>query len=107
MTSMILLLAVAHAAPASGVLAIDHPRSVRVAAAGGHVAHASGFVAETGARDPETAARAFLGKYEADLGIAGPGLELMGSPLPGTAGPVKFERRIGGFAPLWGGGHTS
>jgi MYXO-CTERM domain-containing protein len=102
MTTLMVLFAVTLMGPAPVRFVADHPASARIFAADGHLAHASGFLAETGARDSEAAARAFLGRYEDEFGVAGQELELLGSPLPETAGPVKFARTIGGL-PVFGG----
>ncbi|HEX4383364.1 MAG TPA: hypothetical protein VH083_10455, partial [Myxococcales bacterium] len=66
-------------------------------AAGGHLTHASGFLANTGAHDAETAARSFLADYEDEFGIANDGLELRGMPEAGKPGAVKFARTLNGM----------
>ena len=106
MTSTVLLLSAALAAnPGARHFLTDHPAALHTAAADGHFTHASGFLTETGAHDPESAARLFLSTYEDEFGIGSEGLELRGVPLLGRPGAVKFARTIGGMQ-LFGGDVT-
>jgi Zn-dependent metalloprotease len=105
MTSMVFMLAAIAANPGARHFLTDHPAAVLRMAPDGHLTHASGFLAETGARDAESAARSFLGKYEDELGVGSEGLELRGVPDLGRSGAVKFARTVGGMQ-LFDGGVT-
>jgi Zn-dependent metalloprotease len=82
----------------------DNPTSQRLGSADGQrLTHASGFLAETGARRPEDAARAFLSIHGAAFGITErQALVLKGAPAAGEVGGVRFERTIDGH-PVFGG----
>jgi Zn-dependent metalloprotease len=82
----------------------SHPRAVRIEArGGGQLVHASGFEASGLGDSPEEAARAFLDRYGAAFGVAPEQrLVVRARPGAGLAGPVRFERLIGGL-PVFGG----
>src|ERR1700675_2396265 len=98
--TLVVLFAIA-ASPGAGRFAVDHPKSTRILAADGHLAHASGFLADTGVNDAEGAARAFLATYAGALGLQAQSLVLQGAPRPGEIGAVKFSRTIDGL-PVFG-----
>src|SRR6266478_1799920 len=84
--------------------AAQYPGSRTLLSADGqHLVHASGFLAETGARGPEQAARSFLSQHGAAFGVAG-GQELLlaGAPAARETGAVRFRRAIAGL-PVFGG----
>src|SRR5262249_42740254 len=87
--------------PAAARFAADHPKSARVVDADGNLAHASGFLADTGLRDPAQAARAFLAASGDAFGLAGEALVLAGAPAVGQVGAVRFSRSIDGL-PVFG-----
>jgi hypothetical protein len=105
MTSMVFVLAAVAVNPGARHFLTDHPAAAHTTAPDGHLTHASGFLAETGAHDAESAARSFLGKYEDEFGVGSEGLELRGVPELGRSGAVKFARTIGGMQ-LFGGDVT-
>src|SRR5689334_8101047 len=101
-TALSLLLAIAiHPAE---TFAARFPGSSALRAAGGeHLVHASGFVADMGARAPEEAARAFLAEHGGAFGVAsGQSIVLDAAPAAGEPGAVRFHRTIGGL-PVFGG----
>ncbi len=103
MTATVILLSVLAATPVEGFVR-DHPQSERLATRdGARLLHASGFVADFGAREPVVAARAFLAAQGVAFGVV-PAHELVlrGAPAAGNVGAVRFERRIGGL-PVFGG----
>jgi uncharacterized protein (TIGR03382 family) len=102
MTSLVLLAAALTANPHARHFLTDHPAAAQQNSADGHLTHASGFLADTGARDAETAARSFLADYEGEFGIGNDGLELRGMPQAGKSGAVKFARTLNGMQ-LFGG----
>lgn len=72
--------------------------SVIESPASGRLTHASGFEAAGLGDTPENAARAFLERYGAAFGVTErQDLVARGAPAPGTAGAVRFERRIGSW----------
>ncbi|MBS2024617.1 MAG: hypothetical protein JST92_19620, partial [Deltaproteobacteria bacterium] len=81
----------------------DHPASTRVEGQGGkQLVHASGFTAQMKSRDPESAAREFIGAYAGAFGVTGrQTLSLIHATPQGTVGPVRFQRRIDGL-PVFG-----
>ena len=81
-----------------------HPGSSRVLSRDGQrLVHLGGFAAVIGARTPEAAARAFLAAHGPAFGIGDRrALVLQGTPVAGTAGPVRFGRTIDGL-PVFGG----
>ena len=72
--------------------------SVVESPSGGRLTHASNFEARGFGNAPAPAARGFLGRYGAAVGI-GPRQELAVrvAPPKGGMGAVRFERRIGGL----------
>ena len=68
------------------------------------IVHASGFLAPATGGDPATAARLFLAGRGSDFGVSGrETLAVRSAPPEGTAGAVRFERRIDGLPVLNGG----
>src|SRR5258705_6140315 len=96
MLATLLLLIAAGMNPAAARFAGDHPKSTRVVDADGNLAHASGFLVDTGLRDPASSARAFLAESGDAFGLAGEALVLEGAPAAGEVGAVRFSRSIGG-----------
>ena len=67
-----LFLILAAGAPALQKFIVEHPESRRIESADGlRFVHASGFLATTGAAEPEAAARAFLAVHGEAFGVAG------------------------------------
>src|SRR5712671_2092616 len=95
------LLIAAAMTPAATRFAAEHPKSARIAAADGNLVHASGFLVDTGLRDPAKAARAFLATSGDAFGLAGQTLLLEGAPAAGEPGAVRFSRAIQGL-PVFG-----
>src|SRR5258705_4747971 len=98
MLATLLLLIAAGMNPAAARFAGDHPKSTRVVDADGTLAHASGFLVDTGLRDPASSARAFLAESGDAFGLAGEALVLEGAPAAGEVGAVRFSRSIGGLS---------
>jgi hypothetical protein len=100
----ILLVGVALGLPGSADFKAAFPAASMIESpAGGRLTNASGFEAPGLGDTPETAARAFLGRYGQAFGVTGrQQLVTRGKPLPGQAGAVRFERRIDGL-PLFDG----
>ena len=84
--------------------AVDHPTSEKIYTADRQrLVHASGFLAATGAQEPEEAGREFLSTYGALFGVTERQvLVLKTSPAQGEVGAVRFERTIDGL-PVFGG----
>src|SRR5258705_5485656 len=101
MLATLLLLIAAGLNPAAARFAADYPKSTRVVDADGNLAHASGFLVDTGLRDPASSARAFLAESGDAFGLAGEALVLEGAPAAGEVGAVRFSRSIGGL-PVFG-----
>ena len=81
----------------------DNPGSELLQSPDGQLVHASGFTADTGAQEPEDAARAFLTAYGDAFGITErQTLVVKGAPAAGEVGAVQFERNIDGL-PVFGG----
>ena len=102
MTTVVLLLAIAiH--PADRFLASFAGSSGMRSADGRHLVHASGFLAETGERDPERSARAFLAGFGTAFGGPAEQALMVESAVPaGEAGAVRFRRTVAGL-PVFGG----
>jgi Zn-dependent metalloprotease len=100
----LLLVAVALVPSGSGDFKADFPAaSVIESPAGGRLMNASSFEAAGLGDTPEAAAREFLARYGMAFGVtAREELVVRTAPSPGQPGPVRFERRVGGF-PLFDG----
>ena len=92
-------LAASAVASAAGDLKAAFPSAAVIESpAGGRLTHASGFEAPGLGDTAEAAARAFLRTYGAAFGITDrQKLVARGAPAPGSAGAVRFQRRIGGW----------
>ncbi|MEI7704653.1 MAG: hypothetical protein WCK73_08630 [Deltaproteobacteria bacterium] len=103
MWTTLVLCAALGAAPADS-FAERNPSSVRIHASDGRtLTHASGFLAATGERLPEEAARAFLDAQGAAFGVSAlHELQPLTFPNPGSVGAVHFRRLVGGL-PVFGG----
>jgi Zn-dependent metalloprotease len=96
MISLLLAATLGPGAPADFKAAFP-AASIIESPAGGRLTHVSGFEAPGLGDTPEAAARAFLAKYGTAFGInLRQQLVARGTPAPGQAAAVRFERRIDG-----------